>query len=31
MIYIISDVVENNILSEITKSGHFSLMVDENY
>ena len=29
MIYIISDVVENNILSEMTKSDHFSLMLDE--
>ena len=28
MIYVISDVVEN-IISEMTKSDHFSLMLDE--
>ena len=29
MIYIISHVVENHILSEMTKSDHFSIMLDE--
>lgn len=29
MVYIISDVIEKQILSEMTKSGHFSLMLDE--